>query len=151
MESDKHIYKRHNKTLLLYHMVFPIKYRRIVLTPAVETTLKEVCIELGVCYEMNFVEIGADDNHVHFLVQGIPSMSVSEMVAKIKSITGRALFKKHAEIKTMLWGGNLWTAGYYANTVGQYGNEAMIRNYIEKQGSSDYVKIHQGKLQLDEN
>ncbi len=25
---DDHIYKRHNKSLLLYHLVFPLKYRR---------------------------------------------------------------------------------------------------------------------------
>ena len=150
MKEDRHIYKRHNKTLLLYHLVFPIKYRRSVLIPEVEITLKETCIGIGECYEINFVEIGADENHVHFLVQSIPSLSVSEMVGKIKSITGREIFKKHAEIKKILWGGNLWTSGFYANTVGQYGNEAMIKNYIEKQGGS-YDRIHEGQLKLFEN
>ena len=150
MDKDRHIYKSHNKTLLLYHIVFPIKYRRTVLTSEVETTLKDVCVKIGLCYEMNFVEIGADDNHVHFLVQGIPKMSVSEMVIKIKSITAREIFKKHAEIKQVLWGGNLWTAGFYANTVGQYGNEAMIKSYIEKQ-SSGYIRIYEGQLKLFDN
>lgn len=147
MTEDNHIFKRHNKTLLLYHIVFPVKYRRSALTPAVENTLKDLCLEVGVCYEMNFIEIGADENHVHFLVQGIPSMSVSEIVMKIKSITAKGIFKKHPEIKKVLWGGNLWTSGYYANTVGQYGNEAMIKNYIEKQ-SSNYVRIYEGQLSL---
>ena len=147
MEKDRHIFKRHNKTLLLYHIVFPAKYRRSVLTPEAELTLKEICLRIGVGYEMNFVEIGADENHVHFLIQGVPSMSVSDMVTKIKSITARELFRAHPEIKQILWGGNLWTSGFYANTVGQYGNEAMIKNYIEKQGGN-YVKIHEGQLQL---
>lgn len=147
MEKDRHIFKRHNKTLLLYHIVFPVKYRRSVLTPEVEITLKDVCLGIGVGYEMNFVEIGADENHVHFLIQGVPNMSVSEMVAKIKSITAKQIFKKHSEIKEILYGGNLWTSGFYANTVGQYGNEAMIKSYIEKQGGK-YIVIHQGQLQL---
>lgn len=147
MEKDRHIFKRHNKTLLLYHIVLPVKYRRSVLTTEVETTLKDVCLGIGVGYEMNFVEIGADENHVHFLIQGVPSMSVSEMVTRIKSITAKQLFKKHSEIKTILYGGNLWTSGFYANTVGQYGNEAMIKNYIEKQGGK-YTVIHEGQLQL---
>ena len=116
MENDRHIYKKHNKTLLLYHLVFPIKYRRSVLTSEVEITLKNICIDIGECYEMNFVEIGSDDNHVHFLVQGVPGMSVSEMVTKIKSISGKEIFKKHPEIKKILWGGNIWTSGFYANT-----------------------------------
>ena len=147
MNEDRHIFKRHNKTLLLYHIVFPVKYRRSTLTPEVEVTLKDICIEIGICYEMVFVEIGADENHVHFLVQGIPSMSVSEMVLKIKSVTARGIFKKHPEVKKKLWGGNFWTSGYYANTVGQFGNEAMIKDYIEKQ-SGNYVKIHGEQLKL---
>ena len=147
MNKDRHIYKSHNKTLLLYHLVFPIKYRRSVLTPEVEITLKDTCIKIGICYEMNFVEIGADDNHVHFLVQGVPKMPVTKMVTKIKSFTAREIFKTHVEIKKFLWGGNFWTAGFYANTVGQFGNEAMIKSYIEKQ-SSNYIKIYDGQLKL---
>lgn len=147
MEEDKHISKRHNKTLLLYHIVFPVKYRRTVLTMDVEKTLVEVCQEIEICYEMNFIEIGADGNHVHFLVQGVPSMSVAEMARKIKSISAKAIFKRHPELKKVLWGGSLWTSGYYANTVGQYGNEAMIKDYIKKQ-SSGYAKIHEGQLKL---
>ena len=150
MKEDRHIYKSHNKTLLLYHLVFPVKYRRSVLTPEVEITLKNICIVIGECHEMNFVEIGADENHVHFLVQSIPNMSVSEMVTKIKSLSARDIFAKHPGIKKFLWGGSLWTSGFYANTVGQYGNEAMIKNYIEKQGGV-YTKIHEGQLKLFDN
>ena len=100
---SEHVHKRHNKTLLLYHLVFPCKYRRTVLTEAVELTLKKICLEIGACYEMNFIEIGSDDNHVHYLVQSIPSVSVSDLVKTIKSITAKALFKAHPEIKKILW------------------------------------------------
>ena len=147
MTEDKHIFKRHNKTLLLYHIVFPVKYRRSALTPASENTLKDLCLEIGIGYEMNFIEIGADDNHIHFLIQGIPNMSVTEMVTKIKSITARGIFKKHPEIKQMLWGGNFWTSGFYANTVGQYSNESMIKKYIKEQ-SVNYKKIYEEQLTL---
>jgi len=147
MTEDKHIFKRHNKTLLLYHIVFPVKCRRSALTPAIENTLKDLCLEIGIGYEMNFIEIGADDNHIHFLIQGIPNMSVTEMVTKIKSITARGIFKKHPEIKQMLWGGNFWTSGFYANTVGQYSNESMIKKYIKEQ-SVNYKKIYEEQLTL---
>ena len=33
---SEHIYKSHNKTLLLYHLVFPSKYRRKVFTKEIE-------------------------------------------------------------------------------------------------------------------
>ena len=147
-KEDKHKYKRHSKTLLLYHIVLPIKYRRSVLTPSVEANLKDICLELGKRYEMQFVEIGSDNNHVHFLVQSIPSLSVSDLVRTIKSVTAKQIFKHHPEIKEALWGGNFWTSGFYANTVGQYGNETMIKNYIEKQGIPNYNTIYKDQLKL---
>lgn len=59
----------------------------------------------------------------------------------IKSLSARELFKAHPEIKRILWGGNLWTSGYYANTFGQYGNKDVIRKYIENQGKEmEYKK-----------
>ena len=43
----------------------------------------------------------------------------------------------------------LWTSGYYANTVGQYGNKDVIRKYIENQGKEvEYKKIHGEQLKL---
>ena len=65
--------------------------------------------------------------HVHFLVQSVPSYSVSKMVRKLKSITAKELFKRYPEIKAKLWGGKFWTSGFYANTVGQYSNESVIK------------------------
>lgn len=143
-----HIYKRHNKTLLIYHIVCPAKYRRDIFTPKVEETLKKICLELQIPYELNFVEIGADINHVHFLVQTIPSKSVTEIITTIKSITAKHIFKLHPEIKKVLYGGNLWTSGYYANTVGQYGNLKMLENYVKNQGIPEYKQLHQGQPTL---
>lgn len=96
---DEHIYKSHNKTLLMYHFVFPVKYRRKIFTKEVSETLKEVCQKIGDVYEMKFIEIGMEEEHVHMLVQGIPTMSVSEMVMKIKSITAREIYKKYPQSK----------------------------------------------------
>jgi len=143
-----HINKSHNKTLLLYHLVFPAKYRRKVFSDAVEVTLRDVCERIGIAYEMNFVEIGLDDDHVHLLVQGIPTMSITRMVTIIKSITAKEIFKKHVETKEILWGGSLWTSGYYANTVGQYASEEVIKSYVKNQGKK-YKKILENQLKLD--
>jgi len=98
---------------------------------------------------MNFVEIGYESDHVHFLVQSVPSLSVSEIARKLKSNTAKQLFQRHPEIKVKLLGGNFWTSGYYANTVGQYGNEEVIRKYVESQGKEkEYKKVYDGQLTL---
>ena len=145
---SEHIFKSHNKTVLLYHLVFPSKYRRKVFSKEVEKSLVEICLEISERFEINFLEIGNDEDHIHFLVQGIPKMPISRIVQVIKSITAREIFSKHKEVKKILWGGNLWTSGFYANTVGQYASEEVIRDYVKNQGKK-YTKVHSGQLKFD--
>jgi len=138
----QHIHKKHNVSLIIYHVVCPAKYRREIFSEGVSSTLKQTCLELGSRYEINFLEIGTDDDHVHFLIQAIPNMSVSNMVKIIKSITAKQIYQRHPEVKKFLWGGNIWTAGYYVNTVGQYGDLKMIQNYVKNQGLPRYHQLH---------
>ena len=95
-------------------------------------TLKEICLEISTRYEINFIEIGTDVDHVHFLIQSVPVMEPKSIVQIIKSITARTIFCDHPEIKRELWGGKFWTSGYYINTVGQYGNEEIIKKYVKE-------------------
>ena len=92
-------------------------------------------MEISERYETNFIEIGYECDHVHFLLQSIPTYSVSELVIKLKSLTARELFIRHTEIKKQLWGGSFWTSGYYANTVGLYGSQEVIQTYVSNQGN----------------
>ena len=76
-------------------------------------------------------------------------MSISKIVRTLKSITAKELFRLHSVIKKKLWGGNFWTAVFYANTVGQYASEEVIRKYVENQGKEKkYKKIHIQQLAL---
>jgi REP element-mobilizing transposase RayT len=71
------------------------------------------------------------------------------MINMLKSITAKELFKRFPDIKTMLWGGKFWTSGFYANTVGQYANEEVIRAYVKSQGTEkEYKKLHTNQLTL---
>jgi len=72
-------------------------------------------------------------------------MTVSRMVTIIKSVAARELFKRHPEVKKLLWGGSLWTSGYYANTVGQYASAEAIVKYVKNQGKT-YKRLYQGDL-----
>ena len=145
---SEHIHKRHNKNLLLYHLVCPIKYRRSVLSDEVEKSLVEVCRNIEKRFDIFFIEIGADENHVHFLIQSVPMMSVKSIAQTVKSITAKELFRLHPEVKRQLWGGQFWSSGYYVNTVGQYANEEIIQKYISSQGDekNKYKKFHRNQL-----
>jgi len=149
---SEHIHKRHNKSLLLYHLVCPIKYRRSVLSENVAASLVEVCKNIEKRFEFFFIEIGADENHVHFLIQSVPMLSVKTIAQTVKSITAKELFRLHPEVKNQLWGGQFWTSGYYVNTVGQYANEEVIQRYIQEQGDEKkpYERLHRDQLRLFE-
>jgi putative transposase len=128
--------------VLLYHIVCPAKYRKAVFSEEVSQELKVICQEIAERYELTFLEIGADKDHVHFLVQAVPMYSPTEIVTMIKSLTAREIFKRIPSVKKQLWGGALWSSGYFIATVGKHGSEQVIQKYVKSQGGA-YQKWHQ--------
>ena len=135
-----YLHKSHNVSVLLYHIVCPAKYRKAVFTPEVESVLKVICDEIELRYEIIFLEIGADSDHVHFLVQSVPTYSPTKIVGMIKSLTARELFARVPKIKKLLWGGELWSSGFFISSVGKHGSEGAISRYryVANQGGGEY-------------
>ena len=131
------IRKQHNVSVLLYHIVCPAKYRKAIFTAEVDEKLKEICEEISLRYEIEFLEIGTDENHVHFFVQSVPMYSPKKIVQTIKSITAREIFKQMPEIKKQMWGGQLWSDGYFVSTVGAHSSEETIKQYVKNQSKSN--------------
>ena len=107
-------------------MVFPAKYRRAVIDAAVDQVLREVCLGIEARDQIKFLEIGTDQDHVHFLVQSVPTDSVPKLVTIIKSLTAREVFRRCPGVTKKLWGGEFWSDGYFASTVGRPGHERTI-------------------------
>ncbi len=128
------IYKKHNVSVLLYHLVCPTKYRKAVITADVDEKLKEICKEISLRFEIEFLEIGTDTDHVHFLVQSVPTYSPTKIVRTIKSIIAKEIFRQMPEVKKQLWGGEFWSDGYYISTVGAHSSEEAIKSYVKNQG-----------------
>lgn len=141
---SEYLHKSHNVTVLLYHLVFPAKYRRAVFDSRVDEVLKEVCLDIEARYQVKFLEIGTDKDHVHFLVQSVPTYSVTKIVMMLKSLSGREIRKRCPQVRKQLWGGEFWTDGYFASTVGKHGDENMIGNYVKNQGN-EYHKLHEDR------
>ena len=141
---SEYTHKQHNVSVLLYHIVCPAKYRRVVFSEEVDRKLKDVCLEIEDRYEIKFIEIGTERDHVHFLVQSVPMYSPSKIVQTIKSITAKKIFEQCPEVKKVLWGGEFWTKGYYIGTTGKHGDEELIGNYVKNQGrnQSEYKKLY---------
>ncbi len=107
--------------------------------------MKSVCLEIEKRYDIKFLEIGTDKDHVHFLLQSVPSYSVTKIVTMIKSVSARELFRRCPHVKKQLWGGEFWSDGYFASSVGKHGDEAMIAKYVKNQGGAyqELYKDHQ--------
>ena len=148
---SKLVRKSHNVSVLMYHYVCPAKYRKVVIDQKVDEILKETCLEIAKRYQMEFIEIGTDKDHVHFLIQSVPTYSPTKIIQRVKSLTAREIFKRAPEVKQKLWGGEFWSDGYYVSTVGKYGNEETIREYVKGQGKEEeYQQLHEQQLNLFE-
>ena len=132
--SDHSAYQIH------YHFVTPVKYRKAIFgSPDREQTLLQICSEIEKRYSIKFEQIGVDTNHIHYVLSAAPKFSPSQIIRVVKSIAARELFKKHPDLKRELWGGELWTDGFFVATVGEGGNLDVIRVYVEKQGKREDI------------
>ena len=141
MGQSSYWHLSHNVSNLVYHFVCPAKYRRVVFDESVEESLRQICEGIELRYEwIEFLEIGVDKDHVHFLIQSVPDRSPSEIIRTIKSLTARRIFAEHPEVKKKLWGGEFWTDGYFVSTVGKNTTESIVRDYVKNQGTQDSYK-----------
>ena len=120
-------------------LVFPAKYRRDIFTEEVSETLKLVCIEISKRFEIHFVEIGLEENHVHFLVQSVPTSAVRRIVTVIKSITAREIFLKYKGVKNI----------FGVETLGQ--EVSMRIRLANMQTLKEYNAILQIKVRIEES
>src|SRR5437870_11868681 len=125
---SRFIHKDHNVSVLMYHIVCPAKYRRAVFSAEVDAKLKEVCAEIEQRYEIEFLEIGTDIDHVHFLVQSVPLYSPKKIVQIIKSRTAREIFRACPHVKHYLCCEQFWPDGYFITTVGAHANGQIIKD-----------------------
>jgi len=137
MEENELNKSAHKVFRIKYHFVFVIKYRKdLFLQNKYVETFKKICRGLEERYHMKFETIGFDEDHVHFLLQSVMKYSPSQLFRLVKSITAIQLFEEHTDIKKELWGGEFWSDGGYAGTVGEGVNADIILRYIQQQGRS---------------
>ena len=115
-----------------YHLTWTVKYRKRVLENEHE---REECAKLlrriGEEYGMELEAVEVDVDHVHVHAQVPPQRSVGRAVGILKSVSARKMFKRFPYLKRKLWAGELWSAGYFARTVGEGVTAQMVKRYIE--------------------
>ena len=123
---------RHTQTtvsLINYHFVFCPRYRRKVLVKDVEQRFKDVLGEI--CEENDFLIVALEvmPDHVHVFLNALPSISPSDIMAKVKGVTSRRLRQEFKHLQHLP---SLWTRSFFCSTAGNVSSET-IQKYIEEQ------------------
>ena len=119
-----------------YHIVFPVKYRKALLSQQIASAIQQIARAIEDRYDITFEKMGTDGDHIHILCSFHPKYAGSFIVGMFKSITARQLFARFPELKKELWGGEFWTDGYYLATVGTRGDWATVERYVANQGKT---------------
>lgn len=94
------IHNSHSTSNLVYHFVCPTKYRRVIITQDVDKSLMQTYKGIEARYDwIACLEIGADQDRVHLLIQSVPEYSPTKIITTIKSITGKRIFAETSEVK----------------------------------------------------
>ena len=119
-----------------YHIGFPVKYRKALLSEQIAQTIKTISLAIQERYALEIEQIGCDQDHIHLLCSAHPKYAPGKIVRLFKSIVARELFKRFPNLKQELWGGEFWSDGYYISTVGERGNWQAVERYIKAQGKN---------------
>ena len=76
-----------------------------------------------------------DKEHIHYMIETEPTMSISKIVNLMKSYTTYHIWKRYPDyLRKYFWKEHtFWTDGYFVCSVGNV-SEEMPRKYIENQG-----------------
>ena len=107
------------------------KYRKKILTGVVGQRVKELLQEIAEAYDITIEEMEVSQDHVHIFCSFPARLSITQVVTRFKSLSARAIFKEHPQVKRQLWGGEFWEDGYFARTVGDKVTAEVIRKYIQ--------------------
>ncbi len=127
---------------LKYHFVWIPKYRKRILTPEIADYAKQVFRKTAEEYDMVIDTVEVVEDHVHIFLEAPPRLSPSRIVQILKSMSARELFRQFPRLRRQLWGGKLWSRGYFVRAVGDEVTADVIRRYIE------YHEHQQGAVQL---
>lgn len=118
---------------LKYHLVWITKYRKAVLRGEIGRRVREIirqtCAELDVQILSGVIQ----PDHIHLLVSVPPTLSVSQLMQRLKGRSSRKMLQEYTELRRQFWGRHFWARGYFAASSGNVTDE-VIKQYIESQG-----------------
>ena len=135
IKIDKWKSKNRHKYLLQYHLIFVCKYRKKLLIKSIADDIKQLSYEICNKHNVTIKEMETDKDHIHYLIETEPNISVSQIVNLMKSYITYHIWERHQEfLSKHFWKEHtLWTDGYFVCSVGNVSGK-ILREYIKNQG-----------------
>lgn len=127
--------KPHKKISLKAHLIFVVKYRKKLLSEdSVNNTILSAC-NSATTKNFQIDLMKSDKNHIHFMINYDPDISISQIVRRLKQFSSTQVWKMHNKflMKHFWKEKTFWTKGYFACSVGDASID-IIQKYIENQG-----------------
>lgn len=108
------------KFLLQYHLIFVCKYRKRLLIGKFSNDIKQWCYDISKTYQFQIKVMETDIDHIHFLIESIPNISITQIVRVLKQQSTLYAWNKYFKfLKKQYWNENtLWTDGYFVCSIG---------------------------------
>ncbi|MDQ0201455.1 IS200/IS605 family transposase [Neobacillus ginsengisoli] len=114
---------------LNYHFVFCTRYRRKVLVDRVKDRLENILIQFSSEQGWEIINLEVKQDYCHFKISAPPNLSPSDIVAKIKRVTSRALRHEFEHLHHLP---SLWTRAFFVSTD-PFLSSSLIQEYIQEQ------------------
>ena len=127
--------KNRHKFLLQYHLIFVCKYRKKLLLKTISDDIKQLSFDICRKHNVTIKEMETDKDHIHYMIESEPNISISKIVNILKSYTTFHIWKLHNNyLSKHFWKEKtFWTDGYFVCSIGNVSQETL-QKYIENQG-----------------
>ncbi|KYJ87231.1 IS200/IS605 family transposase [Sulfurovum riftiae] len=120
----------HTISQLQVHVVWVTKYRYHVLKGDVQKRCRDLIIQVCDAEDIRILKGVVSKDHVHMHIEYPPSLSVSDIVKKLKGRTSRKLQMEFKELSKRYWGKHFWAIGYGVWSTGNV-TQDMVDEYLE--------------------
>ena len=119
----------HCATILNYHFVFATQNRIAVFDETLAPGFFEYIVSVGKKHSFEIDRIGLLPDHMHLIIEGVPTISVEEYALAILNNTRHWMEKNYLGILKNTGAWNVWQPSFYAATVGEY-TTAQVKNFL---------------------
>ena len=127
---DKFRHGSHTVSNLSVHLVWVTKYRYAVLVGDVQIRCRSILIQGCDAMDMRILKGVVSKDHIHMHLEYPASVSVSDVVKRLKGRSSRLLQKEFPKLKKRYWGQHFWAIGYGAWSTGNL-SEELVNEYLE--------------------